>query len=124
MKSNKLTRLTIAGLAILLFGCSTVGNTQIEDPNLVAQIQPGKSTKADVQRLMGPPTKQTYLDSGDTVWEYDLSQSQIKRTSFIPYFSMVAGGTNVEEHTLTVRFNNEGVVKEYGSGQRTGGSEY
>jgi outer membrane protein assembly factor BamE (lipoprotein component of BamABCDE complex) len=124
MKLNKLTRLTIIGFAILLFGCTSVGNTQIEDPNLVAQIQPGKSTKADVQRLMGPPTKQTYLDSGDTVWEYDLSQSQIKPTSFIPYFSMVAGGTNVEEHTLTVRFNNEGIVKEYGSGQRTGGSEY
>lgn len=104
-----------------LSGCSTVGNKQILNQNLISQIKPGESSKADVQRLIGEPTKQNYLDSGDTVWEYDLTQSQIRGASFIPVVGLFAGGANIQVHTLTIRFDKRGIVKDLGSGQATGG---
>jgi outer membrane protein assembly factor BamE (lipoprotein component of BamABCDE complex) len=105
----------------LFCGCTSVGNKQLLDLNLISQIKPDVSTQEDVTRLVGEPTKQTYLDSGDTVWEYDLQQTQVRPASFIPLVGLVAGGANVQTHTLTVRFNKQGIVKEFGTGQAPGG---
>jgi len=83
-------------LVTIVAGCFSVGKQfPVEQ---VPNIEIGVHSKADIQRLFGPPWR-TGLEDGQTTWTY----GDYKRT--------VTG----EAHTrdLIVRFNGDGIVSSY-----------
>jgi len=108
-------------ILILLFnGCAHVGNKQITNKEVISKIKIGTSTKGDVRKLCGEPSKVTFAESGDVTWDYVYAKSHMKGTTFIPVVGLFAGGTKVENTTLTVRFNKDGIVKAVGTGKTSG----
>jgi len=109
--------------AMLMFmtACSTIGNESIRDKDLVAQVKAGHTTKEEVKTLFGDPSKVTYTDTEEEIWDYMCAKSQVRAASFIPIVGLVAGGADMQSYTLTVRFRQDGIVKNVGSGSMTGG---
>ena len=123
MKTTSSTLCSILlSILFLVSGCASAGNKQISDASTVAKIEEGKSTKADVKALVGEPTKVNYKDNGNTeVWEYVYKRGQVRPATFIPVVGWFAGGADVTGSTLTILFDDKGVVKKVGSGKISGG---
>ncbi|OQX18587.1 MAG: hypothetical protein BWK76_07030 [Desulfobulbaceae bacterium A2] len=57
----------LVGAFLTMLGCATVGkNFPVE---LVPQIQTGKTTQSDIERMFGKPWR-TGLDNGKVSWTY------------------------------------------------------
>jgi outer membrane protein assembly factor BamE (lipoprotein component of BamABCDE complex) len=106
---------------LFLFGCSTVGNSKIADQTVTDQIKVGKTTKGEVREIVGEPNK-TSFDGNFEIWDYMLSKAQLRATSLIPVVGLFVGGTNIQQYTFTVRFDEKGIVQNVGSGQSKGGA--
>lgn len=67
-------------LALLLQGCLVdrkERGTEI-DPLLLAQLQPGLSTKADVLRVLGVPTRKTVVQDREAwIYDYNLEENWV-----------------------------------------------
>ncbi len=69
--------LLVLVLPLLLQGCLVdrkQRGTEI-DPLLLAQLQPGLSTKSDVLRVLGVPTRRAVLQDRDA-WVYDYNREE------------------------------------------------
>lgn len=116
-----MSRFTPIVVCMVFSGCMSIGNQQIENKDVVAQIKAGTSNKEDVKRLVGEPGKITSTDNSEEIWDYTLSQMQMRPSSLIPVVGWFTGGSDMQVYTLTVRFRQDGIVKEVGSGKTTGG---
>ena len=99
----------------------TMGNKQITDDAIVSEIKKGVSTKDDVKKVVGEPSKVNFTDNGEEVWDYHYIRSQMRGASFIPVVGIFAGGSDMNTQTLTIRFDKTGIVKEIGKGRTSGG---
>ncbi|WP_186087384.1 outer membrane protein assembly factor BamE domain-containing protein [Burkholderia gladioli] len=102
--------------ATLLTGCATTGNEHLESAtqtSVQSQITQGKSTKQDVQNAFGSPNKTTFTDSGFEIWTYELAHATPHAINFVPIVGAFAHGADVRKKTLTVLFDDSGVVKKY-----------
>jgi len=106
-------------VALSLAGCANVGNKQIVDNNNVAKIKAGETTKDQARAIVGEPSKVIFSDSGEETWEYEFSSYRSNPAQFVPIAGLFASA-DVEKHTLTVRFRQDGIVKEVGKGRVTG----
>ncbi len=97
---------------VLLNGCYSFGSRKIGNPDVVGQIIPGKTTKAEVRKLVGSPTmvQLNYFGSGET-WHYTYAMATV------PILFMSA----TRNETLIVVFDGHGVVTRVAGGA-TGGS--
>ena len=101
--------------AALLVGCATVGSNY--DSNKVSQIIEGKTTKAEVIRLLGEPTmtgNSTGGLSGDGQFSsyavFSYGRSTARPETFIPVVGVLVGGADSETKSLTVFFDENDVV--------------
>lgn len=103
-------------VAVFLSGCAaTAGNEALKDVSqqtIDAKITEGKSTKADVQAAYGAPNKVSY-DNGLEVWNYEYARATPQAVNFIPVVNLFARAADVNKKTLTVLFDDKGVVKKY-----------
>ncbi len=107
---------TTLATAVLLAGCATTGNERLEaatQTSVHTQLQEGKSTKQDVQDAFGSPNKTTFTDSGLEIWTYQLTHATPHAINFVPIVGAFAHGADVRRKTLTVLFDDAGVVKKY-----------
>lgn len=112
-------KLIVVGTVVLLAACGQVGNKEIVTDNTVSQIRAGTTKKAEVRTLVGDPTKVTFSDNGEETWEYAYEAYKANPAQLIPFVGMLVPA-EVDEHSLTVRFRPDGVVKEVGKGRRSG----
>jgi len=105
-----------------LLGCATYGNKNIKDDELISKIQPDITTKEEVKQLIGDPWKVSFTESGEETWDYMLTKSQARASSFIPIVGIFAGGVDTQTYTLTIRIGKDGIVKGVGKGSSTGGA--
>jgi outer membrane protein assembly factor BamE (lipoprotein component of BamABCDE complex) len=92
-------------MAILLAGC-TVSEDQrghLPDPDKLAEIHPGSTTKEQVVRILGSPSSASTFD--DNVWYY-IS----RRVKQVAFFSP----TVTDQQVYIVTFNDKGIVKDLG----------
>ena len=96
-------RVAVIGLAFALTSCTLPQevNGNLPDPDNVAQIQPGKSTKADVTRLMGSPSNIGTFDP--LIWYY--ASRRVERDT-------LGDVTLLEQRVYIVNFDDKGVVKD------------
>jgi hypothetical protein len=108
---------------LTLTGCYSIGNADIKSKDLIAQVQIGKSSKADVQRLLGEPYgvsrgklpearpgDASYGMTMDEWWMYFYSKYETGATSFIPYVGWLVGQKKEEYSHFAVGFDGKGIV--------------
>jgi outer membrane protein assembly factor BamE (lipoprotein component of BamABCDE complex) len=100
-------------LLIFLAACASVGRKI--DPAAAAQIERGKTTKAQVVQLLGSPDHVTTRASGDTIFIYQYARASAKPATFIPIFGPLVGGANVQHQMFMVSFGPDGIVRNYTS---------
>ncbi|HTZ37815.1 MAG TPA: outer membrane protein assembly factor BamE [Stellaceae bacterium] len=96
----------LAVAAVLtLAGCGGVVDQRgnLPDPDRLAQIKPGATTKEQVVKILGTPSSASTFD--DDVWYY-IS----RRTEQIAFFSPKV----LDQQVYIVDFDNKGVVKDVG----------
>src|SRR3972149_8208415 len=108
-------------IVLLLGGCMSMGNKRITNDEAVAKIKAGESSKSDVRAQVGEPSKVTFTDNSEEIWEYTYMRSQIRAATFIPLAGALVGGADTDVQTLTIRFDSEGRVKGGGKGKKAGG---
>jgi len=104
-------------MVVCLSGCATFGNVQITDREIVSQIQKGETTKEGVKSLLGTPGKVTFQPNGKEVWDYVYSKARPKPSTFIPIVGLFTGGPRIQTYTLTILFDNNGIVEAVGGGE-------
>jgi len=109
-------------LSVLLAGCASSGDKRITDDEIVSKIERGKSTKTQVEELIGKPTQVDFTDAGFEKWVYAYTKAQVRGTNFIPLAGMFVGGTDIKTNYLTIQFSKEGIVQNIGRGESEGGA--
>ncbi len=107
------------------------------DQDRIAQIKLDTSTKEDVRQILGQPngisrhsgsysvfaglplsTSQTNIE----VWSYSHMNVDVDAATFIPIVGLFAGGATSNVNTLTVIFDEKGIVRHISSTQSQGRS--
>jgi outer membrane protein assembly factor BamE (lipoprotein component of BamABCDE complex) len=91
--------------AVMLTGCSISEDQRgnLPDPEKLAQLQPGNTTKEQVVRILGSPSSASTFD--DNVWYY-IS----RRVKQVAFFSP----TVLDQQVYIVDFDDKGVVRDVG----------
>jgi hypothetical protein len=103
-------------LSAPLGGCASVGNESIAaaSPESVAtQLVKGKTRQAQVREVYGDPSKTSFTDSGNEIWEYEFTRMTSKPTNFIPYVNLVSSGAEGDKKSLVIFFNQAKIVQQY-----------
>lgn len=134
MKLKYMTAVTICllilSMALTGFGGSTRGNSDVCDPEIIAQIQQGKSSKADVKQLFGDPDKiEGALNQGE-LWKYTYKVTSHGGSGRV--FSSSGkdrrhgGRTSMDQKNchLYVYFEKDGIVRKVSKSKVSGGSSF
>ncbi|RAS32063.1 hypothetical protein [Paraburkholderia bryophila] len=101
----------------VLAGCAvSAGNVALKDQSQTTvgnSIVEGKTTKADVQAAFGSATKVSFTDAGLEICNYEFDHATPQAINYVPVLNLLAHGANVEKKTLTVLFDEKGIVKKY-----------
>ncbi|AQH05951.1 hypothetical protein A9R05_44160 (plasmid) [Burkholderia sp. KK1] len=113
---KKISFLVPVIVAAMLAGCATAGNEHLESASqetVGASIVQGKSTKADVSNAYGAANKVSFTDSGLEIWTYEYAHATPKAINFVPVANLFVHGADVQKKSLTVLFDDKGVVKKF-----------
>jgi outer membrane protein assembly factor BamE (lipoprotein component of BamABCDE complex) len=83
---------------MILFSCGGIG--RIPSDEVLSLIKRGKSTKTDVEELLGKPFSSEVIRSGGEIWEYRFIQRRRSHSAYPEY------------HLLTIQFYTDGIVKD------------
>jgi outer membrane protein assembly factor BamE (lipoprotein component of BamABCDE complex) len=106
----------LAWIVILLIavGCVGSGNKALKDEtreSVAEKLHKGQD-KEEVRAMFGDPIS-TDFDGGYEEWKYVFSQSQSNIANFIPYASLLYGGTTGTHKELTILFDSNDRVAKY-----------
>jgi outer membrane protein assembly factor BamE (lipoprotein component of BamABCDE complex) len=103
--ARRLARPALMLVSVTLAGCSISEDQRgnLPDPDKLAEIQPGKTTKSEVVKILGSPSSASTFD--DDVWYY-ISQ----KTKQVAFFK----ATLLDQQVYIVDFDDKGVVKDLG----------
>lgn len=92
----------LAAAALVLAGCaiSVDQRGKLPDPDRVAEVQPGKTTKEQVVKILGSPSSSSTFD--DNTWYY-IS----RKTKQVAFFKPEV----LDQQVFVVNFDDKGVVK-------------
>lgn len=122
--------------ALILFtafasSCASSGNPTAGRKDLIAQIKMGETTKEDIRRLFGQPTV-TSRHSGTPfpaiagfpaqspnfeIWNYTHANVDVSPVTFVPIVGLFAGGATSQHNSLTLTFDDKGIVRNIQTGQ-------
>jgi len=99
---------------IVLSGCaSTAGNQSIKNEtqqSIASKIIKGRTTKQDISREFGDPTRKTTVETNQDMWFYSIMNSNMSVMSYIPIVGIFSNGTDMKSKALTVTFQGDKVA--------------
>lgn len=98
-------------IALNSTNCASMGRRI--DSESASKIKVGRTTKQQVQNLLGSPDGSSTNGRGETTWTYNYSGAQVKPETYIPYVGGLVGGTRMQQQSTTVVFGPSGVVKDF-----------
>lgn len=118
-------------LVLLMSGCVASGNPSVRDEAVTGQIQIGVTTKEEVRKLLGRPNSvgkgsgnlaattglpaaphaPLTLNSNYEVWGYSHVSIETNAATFIPVIGLFAGGATSSVSSVTIYFDDKGVVQ-------------
>ena len=103
--ARRVLRPAVILLATMLAGCAVSEDQRghLPDPDRLAEIKPGATTKEQVVKILGSPSSASTFD--DDVWYY-IS----RKTKQIAFFSP----TVLDQQVYIVDFDDKGIVKDLG----------
>ena len=110
-------KLFLLMLCLGLVGCATTslnenyGNFNLTQEN-VAKIQKGVTTKEEILSLFGQPMSKIQNSSLGEMWTYAHTKS---KTTPPPFFSMQDFKVEVQSYSVTLTFDDKGIVKDFTS---------
>jgi outer membrane protein assembly factor BamE (lipoprotein component of BamABCDE complex) len=116
MKSKVLASSFGLALALAFSGCMSSGNESLrkESEQSVAQkIVEGKTTKAEIKKMFGSPSKTTFTDGGLETVTYELAKMKADGVNYIPLVGLLGTSASGTKKELVILFDNDGVVKKY-----------
>ena len=116
MKKTVLFGMSVILSSTLFTACAVKsGNDKLQDvtqENILEKIQNGKSTKADVRKVLGEPTNINFKENGLEQWDYTHSRRVEKGINYVPVVNWFVKGTNDTKKTLVVLFDGD-IVKNH-----------
>ncbi len=101
--------------ALLLFtACTyTYGNKEIIDPEQVARLHEGKSTKQDILSTLGQPSDVEKTSDDQTKWTYRYREAKNNIIAGIPLYgiNILAGGRNGDLCTRSLTFDQKSILR-------------
>lgn len=98
---------------IVLSGCaSTAGNQSIKNEtqqSIASKIFKGRTTKEDIQKQFGEPTRKTTVDTNEDMWFYSIMNSNMSAMSYIPIVGLFSNGIDMKSKNLTITFTGDKV---------------
>ena len=115
-KGSAAVFLLAAGLACgCQTGSSTVGTKM--DQQQVSKIVKGKTTRQEVEAMLGTPTQVMMQPEGKRAMMYHFSatDTSIKGASFIPIYGAFGGGAKAtsQQQSLQINLDKNGIVEDY-----------
>jgi hypothetical protein len=104
-------KLLVATSLLVLSGCMSMG-TQVSDTQM-STLQKGVTTEAEVTTRLGKPNGIVKSSAGNTSYIYTFSKSSPDAASFIPVVGIFAGKTTSTTTTVTLNFNQAGILQDY-----------
>jgi outer membrane protein assembly factor BamE (lipoprotein component of BamABCDE complex) len=103
--ARHMLRPAVVLLGIMIAGCAVSEDQRgnLPDPEKLAQLQPGTTSKEQVIKILGSPSSESTFD--DDVWYY-IS----RKTKQIAFFSP----TVLDQQVYIVDFDDKGIVKDVG----------
>ena len=116
MRKTVLVGMSVVLATSLFTGCAVKsGNDKLQDvtqENILEKIQNGKSTKADVRKVLGEPANVDFKENGLEQWNYTHSRKVEKGINYVPVVNWFVRGTNDTKKTLVVLFDGD-IVKNH-----------
>lgn len=110
--------MTLAGVlaGLLLAGCVSVGNSDLADPDTLAKIKVGQTTRQQVLALLGEPSKSRRTEHAGYArewWAYEHASSTINPFEYLLIYGFWTNGIGLFDtrHNLQVFFDADGVVR-------------
>lgn len=122
--------LFILANALTALAGSTSGNSNVCDPEIINQIQKGKSSKADVKQLMGDPDKIEGALNQDELWKYTYKvtthSGSGRAFSSSGKDRQHGGRTSMDQKSchLFVYFEKNGIVRKVSKSKVSGSSSF
>ena len=116
---NTLRRLSLLGLCALLSAlvsaCATVGNGRLRElsPTQAAELlQPGRTTRAEAERLLGAGAALRF-ESGWTTVHYLDRRGLPRVLDFVPVVGLVTSTIKAPETELVLLFDPDGMLRKF-----------
>ncbi len=110
IRGTNMKKLKVLLLCFSLVGCATVGR-QVNQSN-AEKLQKGITTKAEVIKIFGQPSSQSFNQAGKVVFTYIGCQVKNSAWNFIPVISAVHSEMKMTNQILSITFKND-IVEEY-----------
>ena len=105
-------RIAAALLCLSLLGCS-VSNGHALTEAQIKQFSPGRSTRAEVQAALGPPSSAETNSDGTTTLTYQWGTNTAAGQSYIPLVGPFIAKSNYAGSTVTYLFNPDGRLRSF-----------
>jgi hypothetical protein len=108
-------RIFLLGLCAVLTACTTVGNGHLRELRAAegdALLQPGHTTRAEVERLLGIGVTLRF-ESGWTTTRYVDRQGLPRALDFIPVLGLITSKIDAPETELLLLFDPDGVLRKF-----------
>ena len=111
---RQLVHIMLFCFALICVGCASKGNTNLKavsQADIATLIEEGKTTKAQVQALFGPPDALTYSADKHELWHYGYATSTQHATNFIPVVNLFSSGADIKTKELVILIDADGIVQ-------------
>lgn len=108
---------------LFLIGCASTGNQRLANASsdsVSQNIVDGKTTKAEVEALLGQPDNIDFNHANNEKWTYEYKKSEAKGSNFIPVVNVFSSGSNDFKKTVVIVFNKQGIVQNHAYSESKG----
>ncbi len=103
-------------IALLCCGCmvqATIGDKRAAQSQAAGKIVPGKTTKKQVEEVLGPPKRVLFPDLVREEWTYTYDQA-VNRFFFV---GIAVDDASLKDTNVTIEFDGRGIVRRIGKGR-------
>lgn len=104
----------IAAALLTITGCASSGNQSLKNETVESvnsKIIQGKTSKDEVRTMFGDPSKTSFTDGGNEVWDYELADVSGDAVNYIPIVNMFGSSTSGTKKQLVVMFKDNVVYR-------------
>ncbi|MEJ6001355.1 hypothetical protein [Paucibacter soli] len=102
--------------ALVLAGCTTVGNgamRALDQQQLAQWVQPGRSSRAEVEQRLGRGKVLRFESSGWETWHYYDKDGLPKFLDFVPVVGTLTARVDSGAKELVLLFDAQGTLRKY-----------